>query len=309
MSEIKIEDYVQARPPIKSMVTEAINAMKGADRSMADFAIATGLSTSMLSRIVNGNYSKPIATNILQKIVACKSKECPLDLEDLLEANGMMTKERASRRSAMDHRRQLFAERQRRRRDMREVITDELFARGIAIKKLGLPNGSEITPSKVFSGTRVCDLAITLPDEKEYIEWGFSMLSSYRDEDDTEGDDAFYIKRAIDNYAVIFLQDAWEPENSKYNKFSFGFVDESYYNMFIDALQIAKFNNRISAILIDIDARKVVREYNFLCCNFPKTESYFDIPVHQEEERGKGDFRQMAFFDGFNEESDVYKRG
>lgn len=304
MSEIKIEDYVHARSPIKPMMTDAVNAMKGTDRSMADFATATGLSTSMLSRIVNGNYSKPIATDILQKIAACKSKECSLDLEYLLEANGMMTKEQASRRSAMERGHQLFAERQRRRRDMREVITDELFARGIAIKKLGIPDRSEITPSKVFSGARVCDLAITLPDEKEYIEWGFSMLSSYRDEGDTDRDDAFYIKRAIDNYAVIFLQDAWEPEYSKHNKFSFGFVDESYFNMFIDALQIAKLNNRMSAILIDMGERKVVKEYNFPCCNFPEAESYFDMPVHQEEERGKGDFRQMTFFDGFNGEGD-----
>lgn len=304
MSEIKIEDYVQGRQPIKRMMTEAVNAMKGAERSMADFAAATGLSTSMLSRIVNGNYSKPIAIDILQKIAACKAKECPLDLEDLLEANGMMTKEQAERRSMMERRHQLMAERQRRRRDMKEVITDELFARGIAIKKLGVPDRSEISPSKVFNGVRVCDLAITLPDEKEYIEWGFSMLSSYRDEDDTERDDGFYIKRAIDNYAVIFLQDAWEPENSKHNKFSFGFVDENYFNMFIDALQIAKFNNRISAILIDIDARRVVKEHNFPCSNFPEAESLFDLPAHYEEEHRKRDFRQMTFFDGFNGEGD-----
>ena len=302
MAEIKIENYMQGRPPIKQMMTEAVNAMKGADRSMADFAAATGLSTSMLSRIVNGNYSKPIAIDILQKIADCKAKECTLDLEDLLEANGMMTKEQASRRSAMERRHQLFAERQRRRRDMRDIVTDELFARGIAIKKLGVPDRSEIAPSKVFDGARVCDLAITLPDEKEYIEWGFSMLSSYRDEDDTDRDDAFYIKRTIDNYAVIFLQDAWEPENSKHNMFSFGFVDENYFNMFIDALQIAKFNNRMSAILIDVDERKVIKEYIFPCSNFPEAESFFDLPVHQEEERGKGDFRQMTFFDGFNGE-------
>lgn len=304
MAEIKIEDYVQARPPIKPRMTEAVNAMKGADRSMADFATATGLSTSMLSRIVNGNYSKPIALDILQKIVDCKSKDCPLDLEDLLEANGMMTKGQVARRSSIERKHQLFAERQRRRRDMREIITDELFARGIAIKKLGVPERSELSPSKVFSGARVCDLAITLPDQKEYIEWGFSMLSSFRDEADTDRDDAYYIKRTIDNYAVIFLQDAWEPENSKHNKFSFGFVDESYFNMFIDALQIAKFNNRMSAILIDVDERKVVKEYNFPCCNFPEAESYFDMPVQREERHGKGDFGQMTFFDGFNGEGD-----
>ena len=268
MAEIKVEDYVQVRPPIKPMMTEIVHAMKGTERSMADFAAATGVSTSMLSRIVNGNYSKPISMDILQKIATCVADDCPLDLEDLLEANGMMTKEEASRVSTMERRRQRMMEQQRRRRDMREIVTDELFARGISIKKLGMPERSELPSSKLFRGARVCDLAITLPDD-EYIEWGFSMLSVIREEGDTEQDDAFYLKRIIDNYAVIFLQDAWEPENSKHNKFSFGFADETYFNMFVDALQVAKFNNRMSAILIDVNTRKVVKEHNFPCRNFP----------------------------------------
>lgn len=301
MAEIKVEDYVQVRPPIKPMMTEIVNAMKGAERSMADFAAATGVSTSMLSRIVNGNYSKPISTDILQKMASCVADDCPLDLEDLLEANGMMTKEEASRVSTMERRRQRMMEQQHRRRDMREIVTDELFARGIAIKKLGMPERSELPSSKLFRGARVCDLAITLPDD-EYIEWGFSMLLVIREEGDTEQDDAFYLKRIIDNYAVIFLQDAWEPENSKHNKFSFGFADETYFNMFVDALQVAKFNNRMSAILIDVNTRKVIKEHNFPCRNFPDEGSLFDFPVHQEEEHGKGDYRQMTFFDGFNGE-------
>lgn len=300
MSEIKIEDYVQVRPPIKKMMTEIVNAMKGPDRSMADFATATGLSTSMLSRIVNENYAKPISVDVLQKIADKRSDDCPLDLEDLLEANGMMTKEEASRQSSMERRRQRIMEQQKRQRDMRDIITDELFARGVAIKKLGVPPRSEIHDSELFFGARVCDMAITLPEQKDYIEWGFSMLSGIRDSDDDRRDDSFYIRRIIDNNAVIFLQDAWEPEESKQNKFSFGFVDETYFNMFIDALQIAKFNNQMSAILIDINAQKVLKEYIFPCKNFPDAKSLFDLPVHQEEDDRKGDFRQMTFFGDFN---------
>lgn len=303
MSEIKIDDYVQVRPPVKEMMTKAINDIKGPDRSMAELAEAAGVSTSMLSRIVNGNYTKPISVEILQKLAACAPEGCPVDLEILFDCNGMMTKEEAARRRTMDHRRQRMMEQQQRRRDMRDIITDELFARGIAIKKLGIPTRSEVHDSKLFAGARVCDMAITLPDE-EYIEWGFSMLSALHEEGDTERDDAFYIRRIIDNYAVIFLQDAWEPDNSKHNKFSFGFADEGFFNRFIDALEVAKLNNRMSAILINLNTRKVVKEYNFPCKNFPDTPSLFDAPVHQEEERRRGDFRQMTFFDGFNGEGD-----
>lgn len=302
MAEINVNDYVQVRPPVKGVMTKAINDIKGPDRSMAELAAASGVSTSMLSRIVNGNYTKPIAIEILQKLAACSPEGCPVDLEILLDCNGMMTKEDAAKRSPMELRRQRMIEQQRRRRDMRDIITEELFARGVAIKKLGVLNRSEIKSSKLFMGARVCDMAITLPDE-EYMEWGFSMLSRIREADDTDRDAEFYLRRIIDNYAVIFLQDAWEPENSTYNKFSFAFVDETFFNLFIDALEMAKFNNRMSAILIDIDKRKVIKEYNFPCKNFASADSLFDTPVHQDDDV-RGDYKQMTFFDGFNWEDD-----
>lgn len=302
MSEIKVENYVQVRPPLKTMMAEIVNTMKGSERSMADFAVATGISTSMLSRIVNGNYSKPISKYILQKIASCTTDDCPLDLEDLLEANGMITKEEASHVSTMERSHQRMMEQQQRRRNMRKIVTDELFARGIAIKKLGMPERMELTSSKLFSGARVCDLTITLPDNGN-IEWGFSMLSVIREDGDTDQDDDFYLRRIIDNYAVIFLQDAWEPENFKKVKYSFGFADETYFNMFVEDLQVAKFNNRMSAILVDVSTKKVIKEYNFSCNNFPDEKSLFSLPVCKEEEHNKYEFRQMTFFDGFNGEN------
>ena len=301
MSDVKIEDYVQARAPIKSAMTEIINAMKGPDRSMADFSTVTGISTSMLSRIVNGNYSKPISPDVLQKIADNKVESCPLDLEDLLEANGMMTKEAASHVISRDARRQRMMEQQKRRKVMKDIVTDELFARGIAIKMLGIPDKPTALHSKFFEDAIICDRAITLPDE-QYIEWGFFMLPATRDSDNTARDDEFYIHWIISRYAVIFLQDAWEPDNSKHNKFSFVFADKSYFEMFVEALQVAKLNNRVSAILINVNARKVIKEHSFRCKNFPETESLYEMPVHQEEERDNGDFGKMPIFAGLSGE-------
>ena len=303
MSEIKIDDYVQVRPPVKELMTRAIHDIKGPDRSMVELAEAAGISTSMLSRIVNGNYTKPISVEVLQKLASCAPEGCPVDLEILFDCNGMITKEEAARRRPVDQRRQRIIELKRRSREMRDIIADELFARGIAIKKLGGPFRYEVNDSKLFARAMVCDMAITLPDE-EYIEWGFFMMAAIHEEGDTDREDAIYIRRIISNYAVIFLQDAWEPENSKHNKFSFGFVDEGFFNRFIDALEVAKLNNRMSAILINLKTRKVVKEYNFPCKNFSETGSLFDAPVHQEEEHCEDDFRQMTFFDGFNGEGD-----
>ena len=303
MKEVKIADYVQTRQPIKAMVTEIINAMKGSERSMADFSVASGVNSSMLSRIINENYSKPISIDVLQKVAACSVDGCPFTLKDLLRANGMLTKEEAAHDSAMQLRRNRFFEQQRRRRDMREIITDELFAREITIKKLGLSEKTEDQQSKLFSGAMICDLAIELP-ENEKLEWGFSMLSAIREDDVTERDDVYYIRRIIENYAVIFLQDAWEPENAKNIKFSFGFADEVLFNMFIEALEVAKFNNRISAILINVNEHKVMKEFNFPCKNFSDIESLFDLPVQHEEGQAKADFRQIPYYGELHGEND-----
>lgn len=296
MKEVKIADYVQTRQPIKAMMTEIINAMKGSERSMADFSIASGVNTSMLSRIINENYSKPISVDVLQRIANCSADGCPFTLKDLLRANGMLTKEEAAHESAMQLRRNRFFEQQRRRRDMREIITDELFAREITIKKLGLSEKTEDQQSKLFKGAMICDFAIELPENGK-LEWGFSMLSAVRENDVTQREDVNYIQRIIENYAVIFLQDAWEPENSKNTKFSFGFADEVLFNMFVEALKIARFNNRMSAILINVNKHEVIREYNFPCKNFAETESLFDLPAQHGEVQEKADFRQMLYYE------------
>ena len=263
---------------------------------MSDLAEASGVSTSMLSRIVNGNYSKPIAIDILQKLAKCAPQGCQIDFEDLLECNGMISKERAAQMSPMERRRQRMLEERNRRREMREIITDNLFARGIAIKKLGSPNQSETKPSKIFEDVRFMDLTITLP-EKEHIEGSFIMLSAVREEDNSYKDAEHYIKRVIEINAIIFLQDVWEPENLTNNKISFVFADELYFKMFKSALEKAKINNRMSAILLDINRRKVKKEHIFPCLKFVNEESIFDLPINQDSD--KEEYRQLSFFDGF----------
>ncbi|MBR4781946.1 MAG: helix-turn-helix transcriptional regulator [Lachnospiraceae bacterium] len=300
MKETNINDYVQVKPPIKPMITEVVNAMKGADRSMAVFAHSTGISTAMLSRIVNGNYSKPISVDILQRIASCSIDGCPVDLEDLLKANGMVPREVASRMSIAERRHQKALEQIRRRREMREIVLDELFAREIAIKKIGSLGEADSTYSELFRGVRTCDLAIRLPD-RDNMEWGFSMLSAVKEGGDTESNETSYINRIIEYYAIIFLEDAWKPENTKSIKFTFGFADNYFYNRFIDALKIAKFNNRISALLINVKAKKVIEEYNFPCSNYDDIEKVFDLPTHHEKEVEREDYRQLSFFD--NEDS------
>lgn len=298
--------YIQYKDPDAVALRDLINKVRG-ERSMAKFADdikltspSVKVSAPTLSRACNWTKgSSPVSIELLQAIAAIALPESGVTLDALVEANGMMTKEQAVQNSKR-RTQQVFAERQLRRKEMRGIITDELFARGIAIKKLGAPDKAELNHSKAFFGAMICDLAITLPEEKEYLEWGFSMISVSKDEDPDEDYPGFYIRRVIDNYAVIFLQDAWEPENTKDIKHSFAFIDPFYYTLFIDTLQVAKFNNRMSAILIDIKEKKVIKEHVFPCKNFPGVKSLFENQVHPENNSENEDTYQFTFLEDFN---------
>ncbi len=301
MSEIKIEDYIQVNLPMKNVMKAVVNAMKGSDRPMSDFADVTGVSTSMLSRIVRGDYSKPISIDILQKIASQKATDCSLGLKDLLEANGMMPKEAASQADTMDKKHMKGIENKNRRENMSEIIADELFSRGIAIKKLMPPARRENLISEIYKGTRKSDLIIGLPDERDLV-WVFNMIPEIREIYDTGKDDVNQIKRIFSSHAGVFLQDAWNHEESKGIKHSFAFADGIYYKLFIDALSNAKLNNQMSAILIDVDKRIVIDEHCFSCISYPDPKEFFGQPVPSDDESQNEDFGHLSFYEVYNEE-------
>lgn len=294
-----LNEYIQVDPPMKENMTRAINEIKGADRTMNELASATGLSISMLSRIVNGNYIKPIDVKTLELLISHASKNSNIIFEELLRYNGMLTKKEFERRKDNSHRKQRIIEQRKYRQDMREIIIDELFSREIAIKKrkkIGIDRNI-----RSYIGERMDEMVISLPDEKN-MTWAFYMASAYRVMDESREESERYVRRLIDRNAMIFLNDAWEPEKMENTKCSFVFIDETYFECFTKFMKKAKLHNRMSAILIDIKKRKVSRECIFDCRNFKNQINVFQ----------KGDFSNKMNFESdeiiydINEEDDIW---
>lgn len=73
-AELK-ENFVQVRTPDKERIARITKGLIGENRTAAEFAQAVGLSPSMVSRIINGKYQKPLTEDILVKLVSDCSEE------------------------------------------------------------------------------------------------------------------------------------------------------------------------------------------------------------------------------------------
>lgn len=267
MDHFNYDLYVQVRQPDKEKMKIALLEIKGMDRKMSELAKETELGKVTLSRILNENYTKPISPEILEKLAASAAEGCTYDLEDLLEINGMVSKEKAIREKLITPNEQSL-EKKKRFLDMEDIITKELFASGVAIKKMCQEDWTKVTTSNLFErGVGIGELTICLP-EKGGLNWGFAILCDYQNEDQLAMGEELYVSSIFSNYKTIFLQDAWKPETLLNSKFSFVFADKSYYYAFIDAMDGAKLNNRMSAILINLYDKRVEEEQFFACKNF-----------------------------------------
>lgn len=61
-------------------------------------------------------------------------------------------------------------------------------------------------------------------------------------------------------YSAFFLRDAWEPESLKDVMQTFVFVEKTAYEVFLSMLSGVKVHNFVSALLIDLNAGRVVEE-------------------------------------------------
>lgn len=299
-AELK-ENFVQVRTPDKERVARITKGLIGENRTAAEFAQAVGLSPSMVSRIINGKYQKPLTEDILVKLVSDCLDEQNEKLESLIVANGMISKERQERRYGPDRYHSRMYESRDREISIQNIITSELFARGIAVRKISRFGYSDrLQDSKFFSRTVPYSLVIAMVDAEEPYEWGFIIVPRIFDADETERDRRFVYQRMIERYSYLFLMDAWEPKFLANKKTSFVFVDQILFEMFVDTMQDAKLHNRMSAILIDIEKGEVLKDKSLVCSDFQDMDSPFSTPIIKDEPEDGDNF--FFFFDPDNKE-------
>lgn len=271
------KNYHQFRIPNQTAQKEYIMRLKGPDRSLTKFATACDLSTATLSRIINGKNAKAVPIVTLQKIYAGRDPNCGVTEDEFFEAAGYITDERLHEMNRRRHDRQLqrMRERDRRRKDMRTIIREELFDRGVAVQIAGVPKQLEENDSLLFLPYRAMDMAMDVMFSGQQKQWGFVINASIADSDDDDRDARYYIRRCIDSWASLFLEDAWAPEEMKNNRITFAFADEGYYKAFIAALKTAPINSEMTALLVDVTNRSVVSEVSI---TRNAIESLFDLP-------------------------------
>ncbi len=274
--------YVIVGMPMKSELKEAILAMKGPERSMAEYAETSGVSKTMLSRMTNGNYARPFSQDIMIKLFEKADPNCAITLESLMHYNGMATEidaERIELRNRMVHFNYgPITER---------IIFEELFKRGLLIQQT---KGCNVFNNKLLP-RMLGDVIITTPENGEPLYWEFKTCALTHNDEGRPNRPGF-IDHFLRMHENLFLADAWYPEETKHIKTSLVYFDEVFFNEFVETMSIAKLNNRFSAILIDLNSSKVVKEYLFPCKNFPNEKSIFDLPTIDVED----------FFDDIDEE-------
>ena len=306
MAENDNKVYVQDGAVDKAQLSKLLNRLKGANRSMAQFASDCGeISASTLSRIVNGKISKPLPLDTLKMLYDHRDPDSQVDFDILARANGMVPKEdyeRIQQRRSAGYR--MSIER-RKEEEIRTLICNELFDRGHSIRvmrRFVIPLGASRSTSS-FGTTAASDFIIKMADRGFGFEWRFVVVTmhvetlQYRYVSDSEKPEAepmteeqiksraaFSMSRLINNYSRNFLIDAWDPSYLENVKYSYVFVDETYYNMFRLALKEAPLHNEVTTILIDENEQKVVKEEWLNCPQAADATSVFDEHVDEHDD-------------------------
>lgn len=298
--------YIQYVEPDKASLGKLLGECKGQDRTMAQMGEDTKLSPSMLSRILNGNITKPLPEDTLQAIFDHKAPGCTVTIDDLFRANGMVTVEERNRLvHGVDMRRQV----QEQKDLAQQIIINELLKRGFAVKadiSTGIGGRSVMMTDRTNTERGDLhvryDLGVTLPELHDLSDWMFDFfpmtnVGPYGSDESPERNARFQVMRRIQMRSNIFLVDAWQPERLEGIKFSFVFTDKYLYDAFRDYVRTAKLNNAMSTILVDLNDRIVIKE-EWLNC--PMKEDYPSLFRDENDRRPGTDYKFRPVHYGFS---------
>lgn len=255
MSKIIRNGFVISGEPDKEKLAKLVNTAKGSERTMAEFAKEAGINPSMMSRFVNGNFTKPISIEILDAIVANSAEECSYGLEDFLEANGMT---RVIDRNVQERTVARIRTMREQEEGMRRTITMALFERGVEFRKRGTDGKRKV--SSFFKNQKDAGMSIIYRNRDKEIEWRMYMVPTMETSGRNSGSVEKMVQQWVEFYAIIFLQDAWEPEDLDGVRISFVFSDLKYFEQFIKVMKESRIGSYMTAILTDLVNASVLEE-------------------------------------------------
>jgi len=272
-------DLVQITTPDGEAIAEIVNAAKG-DRTLKEYADATGISAPTLSRIMNGKITRSLSIPTIVSLISQSEINTLGTMHKLAQANGYMSK---SQQSALLGKMQLRQTREGLyasvKRMMLTIVVTELFQRGTVSDSRLL----ESEPGDLFTVTEQLmkyDFSFDVDHEGEKSVWCFICFPQQVDDYKTTPTTAGKLARSMVNgLSPLFLTDAWLPSQHADKKISFCFADAEVFEEFCSLMEYSKFNNCFSAILVDEENNRIVEERCFAVNSGKQQDSVFDLPL------------------------------
>ena len=121
--------YEQLYTPDNAALADCLNEAKGPKRTMAQFALDTGISPATLSRILNMNFKKPLSKELIIRIFEHRAnQEDSRLLRKFAVANGLVSASNVGRnlRNGTSHEYMQYL--RRKRRDISTAIKNSILA-------------------------------------------------------------------------------------------------------------------------------------------------------------------------------------
>jgi len=271
-------DMIQVTAPNEAEVAELVTRAKGDERSLRDFADATGISAATLSRIMNGKITRPLTLETIVTIVANSDSFTLRTIFDLARANGYMSR---AEQTALRARQQLNSTRNSTHAStksyMHTAIVAELFQRGGEMNRSIL----ETNPGKLCTAIEQAvkyDFSMSVDLDGEQYEWIFFAFPMQSEDYKSSGISADkLVRNLVREISPVFLTDAWLPAQYEGYKISFCFVDPDIYSEFVRLTDYGKLNNCFSAVLLDTKTAKLIEEHPYQ--TVMQHDSVFDLPL------------------------------
>lgn len=296
MSE-KRPTYIQILTPKLEGTVATLEAAKGKERSWAEFAKESGINPSTMSRVINGKQKNPLTVKTLEKLFEHRDSGCDMEFDAfILNCSGLIDSDK-QKDMVNDH---MAA------RDEIDAVYDaidqsvlnSLVNRYIAFSRVdhvgsGSPNEEEIM--RLF-GNIHSDFLMRAGEGEAAKTYGFEYVP-LRLRDDERNDSETVAKRlknitrtVLDNYASIFLEDAWELDERLSERVTIVFAERLFYETFLENLAKRTLHHDMTALLVDTETKKVIDEKPLgRQDGKPEFESLFSAP---EQERSGRRFKE-----------------
>lgn len=296
MSE-KRPTYIQLMSPKLENVVSVLTDAKGQERSWAEYAKDCGINPSTMSRIINGKLKSALSVKTLDKLYAHRAESCELSRESFLLANGWIDKDK--QRDMID---QHMAEHDKVDQifdSMEQTIVRGFYKRGIPFTRLDDVAGIEEDNEeglKLFDG--MDGMLLQVGEVGKSISCAFEIIPIKLDKDASSSKQIVQrcVRLAVENYATIFLKDAWHLDKLLTDRVTFVFIDRFLYKAFWESFKNRRLNHFFTALLIDIDETEVTEERPLGDQASKTFSSLFDAPIVERPGRRFGE--QISMFTG-----------